>query len=266
VAPVSVTSRLAGMVPEKARVSAIRLAYLSAEPELRRLDDISGRGGVMVDVGAWYGPWSARLAARAERVIAFEPTPLHEVLRRRLPSNVEVIAAAASDQAGESEIWLPGSGTGAEGLSSLHKGDEHSVSLKIPTVRIDELGLTGVTFMKIDVEGHEVPVLHGAEDTIRRDTPRLLIEVEARFQPAERITGLVEGWGYQGWVLYRGSWRPLDGYDLEARQAQTEPTARRGLVSTALWPYPRHVNSVLFLPGGEKPGSAGRPAQAAATR
>jgi FkbM family methyltransferase len=250
----SVTSRLAARLPEKLVVSAIHLAYVRAEPELRRLDEICGRGGVMLDVGAWYGPWSARLAERADRVVAFEPTPLNEVLRRRLPDNVEVIAAAASDHRGESELWLPGTGTGTEGRSSLHKEDVHAVSIRVPTVPIDELGLTGVTFMKVDVEGHEVPALRGAEKTVRRDSPRLLVEVEARIQPIEGVVGLAEDWGYRGWVLHAGSWRPLEGFGLEARQAATLRTAERGLFRTALWPYPRYVNSVLFLPDGEVPG------------
>jgi FkbM family methyltransferase len=244
----SVTSRLAARLPEGAVVRAIHLAYQRAEPELGRLDDICGRGGVMVDVGAWYGPWSARLAARADRVIAFEPTPLHEVLRRRLPGNVEVIAAAASDQAGEAQLWLAGTGTGAEGLSSFHRRGVHAVSAVVPKIPVDDLDLPGVTFMKIDVDGHEVPVLHGAEKTIRRDAPPLLIEVEARIQPIENVVGLLRGWGYRGWVLDRGRWRPLDGFDLEARQAATTHVADRGLFRTALWPYPRYLNSVLFRP------------------
>jgi FkbM family methyltransferase len=244
----SVTSRLAQRLPEGAVVAAIHLAYQRAEPELRRLDDICGRGGVMVDVGAWYGPWSARLAARADRVIAFEPTPLHEVLRRRLPGNVEVIAAAASDRRGEAELWLAGTGTGAEGLSSFHKRGVHAVSVKVPKIPVDELELTGVTFMKIDVDGHEVPVLHGAKGTIGRDRPRLLIEVEARMQPTDNVIGLLREWDYRGWVLDAGTWRPLEGFDLEGRQAATRHVADRGLFRTALWPYPRYLNSVLFRP------------------
>jgi FkbM family methyltransferase len=251
----SVTSRLAARLPEGAVVAAIHLAYQRAEPELGRLDDICGRGGVMVDVGAWYGPWAVRLAARADQVIAFEPTPLHEVLRRRLPGNVEVIAAAASDRRGEAELWLAGTGTGAEGLSSFHKRGVHAVSAKVPKIPVDELNLTGVTFMKIDVDGHEVPVLRGAEKTIRRDAPALLIEVEARIQPIENVVGLLRDWGYRGWVLDARAWRPLDGFDLEGRQAAARHVADRGLLRTALWPYPRYLNSVLFRPAEQSGGS-----------
>src|SRR5258708_36268073 len=78
----SLTSRLAARLPESAVMSAIHLAYQRAEPELRRLDDICGHGGVMVDVGASYRPRSARLPSRAERVPALPPPPLPDIPRR----------------------------------------------------------------------------------------------------------------------------------------------------------------------------------------
>src|SRR5258708_39717714 len=61
----SLTSRLAARLPESAVMSAIHLAYQRAEPELRRLDDICGHGGVMGHLGAGDGPLCARLAPRA---------------------------------------------------------------------------------------------------------------------------------------------------------------------------------------------------------
>lgn len=97
------TSRLAARIPDKILVRAISLVYARAEPELGKLDDICGRGGVMVDVGAWYGPWSQRLARRADHLVAIEPTSRHQVLRKTLPANAEVIQAAASDHAGTGE-------------------------------------------------------------------------------------------------------------------------------------------------------------------
>ena len=97
---------------------------------------------------------------------------------------MDVIAAAASDHRGEAELWLPPSGGGSRGVSSLHRRDIHGTSIKVPLVTVDGLGLRNVTFMKIDVDGREVPVLRGAADTIRRDQPRLLVEVEER-DPAD---------------------------------------------------------------------------------
>src|SRR5262249_29250328 len=159
------------------------LAYRRAEPELRELDTVCGRGGTMVDIGGWYGPWARRLARRADRVVVIEPTRLHEVLARTLPPAAEGVAAAASDPVGMAELWLPATGGAARGVSSLRRRDVHQVSVKVPLVTVDCLGLQDVTFLKIDVDGNEVPVLRGAAETIDRDRPRLLIEVEQRIQP-----------------------------------------------------------------------------------
>src|SRR5215472_2068496 len=95
------TSRVAARVPDRVLARVIGVVYPRAEPELRRLDDICGRGGVMIDVGAWYGPWSRRLARRADRLVAFEPTSRYRILTATLPANAEVLRAAASDHAGE---------------------------------------------------------------------------------------------------------------------------------------------------------------------
>jgi FkbM family methyltransferase len=238
---------LASRLPDRALASAVSMIYGHVEPELGRLDEISGSGGVMIDVGAWYGPWSRRLARRADRLVALEPTSRHLVLRQALPSNAEVIQAAASDHTGRAELWSVGAGDGADGLSSLRKQDVHGNSVTVPVVRIDDLELTGVTFMKVDVEGHELAVLRGAAQTIQRDRPRLLLEVESRHQPIDELLSLLTEWGYEGWVLSGRSWHSLADFDLARRQAETLKVASRGMLRL-LWPYPRYVNSVLFVP------------------
>jgi FkbM family methyltransferase len=256
----TLVSRLARPMPEKLLVGLIGLAYRRFEPEIRWLDDVCGHGGTMLDIGGWYGPWTRRLRHRARRVVVIEPTPLHRVLRRTLPSRVEVIAAAASDCGGEAELWVPAADAGVRGVSSLHRRDIHGESIKVPLVRVDDLGLSQVTFIKIDVDGHEVPVLRGAEAVIKSDRPRLLIEVEQRIQPVSDVIGLMRGYGYRGWVRPGRSWVPVDRFPLIAHQARTAHVSERGLLARALWPWPRYVNSVLFLPQGQLPGDPqGRP-------
>ena len=256
----TVTSSVAAQLPEGLLVRLISFAYRRFEPEIRRADEVCGRGGTMVDVGGWYGPWARRLVRRARHVVVIEPTPLHEVLSRTLPPEVDVIGAAASDHGGEAEIWLPSPNGATRGVSSLHRRAIHRTSVTVPLVTVDGLGLRDVTFMKIDVDGHEVPVLRGAAETVRRDQPRLLIEVEQRIQPIEDVTDLLATWGYRGWVLPGRQWVPLADFPLAAQQAKTVHAADRGLARRLLWPFPRYVNSVLFLPPGQAPGAlAGGP-------
>jgi FkbM family methyltransferase len=251
-AGVGVASRLASRLPDRLLVATLAALYGRFEPELRRLSELCPRGGTALDVGAWYGPWSTRLARRAATVVAFEATPaLADILRRTVPPNVRVVGAAASDRIGEAEIWVPDS-AGPNGVNSLVKLEHHSRSLRVPTVTLDSLELTDVRFAKIDVEGHELPVLHGAEATVRRCRPRLFIELESRMQPIEPIVELLAGWGYRGFVLPGRRWLPLSEFDLVDHQRRTQHVATRGLTRRVLWPWPRYVNSVLFLPDGEK--------------
>jgi len=249
----TLTARIATRLPEGLLVRLISLAYRRFEPEIRHAGEVCGRGGTMVDIGGWYGPWARRLVRRARHVVVIEPTPLHEVLRRTLPPGVDVIAAAASDTCGEAEIWLPSPDGAAQGVSSLHRRDVHRASVSVPLVTVDGLRLRGVRFIKIDVDGHEVPVLRGAARTIQRYQPRLLIEVEERIQPVANVTSLLESWGYRGWVLPGRRWVPLEDFPLAAHQAKTVYAADRGLARRLAWPYPRYVNSVLFLPESEVP-------------
>lgn len=244
----TLTSRLAGRLPDALVARAVGATYRRAEPELGRLSELCGSGGVMIDVGAWYGPWSLRLARRADRLIAIEPTARYEVLRKILPANTDVIHAAASDEAGTGELWTVGHGNGTEGMSSMRRREIHGASMPVPLIRIDDLDTRDVRFIKIDVEGHELNVLHGAQETVRRDRPRLLVEVEERIQPVEPLIKLVAGWGYAGWVLSGRSWCALEEFDLVRRQAATVHVAKRGMMKRLIWPYPRYVNSVLFIP------------------
>lgn len=249
----TIASRVGVHLPEGLLVRLISLAYRRYEPEIRRLDEVCGRGGTMLDIGGWYGPWTRRMARRAERVVTIEPTPLHAVLQRTVPPNVEVIAAAASDHVGEAEIWLAPSGGGAEGVSSLHRREIHGVSMKVALITVDQLALDDVSFMKIDVDGHEIPVLRGAMETIKRCRPRLFIEVEERIQPVATLNELLESLDYHGWVLPGREWVPLSAFDLVAHQAKTCHVAERGLARRSLWPRPRYVNSVLYLPDDQTP-------------
>ena len=252
----TLVSRVAARLPERLLVILVSLAYRRFEPEIRRLDEVCGRGGTMVDIGGWYGPWTRRLVRRADHVVVVEPTPLHQVLRRTLPPGVD--AAAASDHRGAAGIWLPPGDEGARGVSSLHRRDIHSTSVTVPLITVDGLGLRDVTFVKIDVDGHEVPVLHGAATTIKRDQPWLLVEVEQRIQPVTDVIGLLESWGYRGWVRPGRRWVPVADFPLAAHQASTCHVSERGLLARALWPFPRYLNSVLFLPAGQQPAPHGR--------
>jgi FkbM family methyltransferase len=222
----------------------MRAIYPRVDPELASIARWVPRGGTSLDVGAWYGPWTARLLPLAGRVVTIEPNPsLAALLRASLP-RAEIVEAAASDSGGSTTLWLPDGGRGAEGLASVeHKA---GTPVQVRTITIDSLGLTGVRFIKIDVEGHEAAALRGAAVTIKRDSPALLVELETRHQAIEPVIGLLAGWGYRGSVLAGGRWLPLAEFDLAAHQRENAHVAARSLLGRLARPGACYVNSVLF--------------------
>lgn len=240
------TSGLAAMLPERLLGAAIRRAYPRVEPELARLAEFVPSGGTAVDVGAWYGPWTARLLRRAERVVAVEPTvALAAQLRSAFPT-VEVVEAAVSDHTGSATLYLPEGGA-IVGTSSLEDPTQ-GAPVPVRRITLDSLDLTDVRFVKIDIEGHELPALRGAAETVRRDRPVLLIEVEERIQPVEPLLDLLTGWGYRGYVLPDREWVPLADFDLGGHQREAIVRVGQSFARRVVWPRPRYVNSVLFRP------------------
>ncbi|MBN8616553.1 MAG: FkbM family methyltransferase [Deltaproteobacteria bacterium] len=83
--------------------------------------------------------------------------------------------AAAGDRVGEA--WLA---TGASSeLSSLASGEAPGTE-RVPITTLDalvhEAQLASVAFVKLDVEGHEIPALEGARALLSRDEPLLMLE------------------------------------------------------------------------------------------
>jgi hypothetical protein len=54
-------------------------------------------------------------------------------------------------------------------------------TVEIKAITLDSLDLNP-TFAKIDIEGHEVAMLRGSEDTMSRGRPVLLVEIDWRHQ------------------------------------------------------------------------------------
>jgi FkbM family methyltransferase len=241
---VGVRAAVARAVPRPAFAAMMRAIYPRVEVELARIATWAPRGGTAVDVGAWYGPWTARLSRLADRVVTIEPNPvLAQLVRARFPA-AQIVEAAASDHNGTARLWLPAGGRGAEGVASLEHPSEQSIT--VPRVTIDSLGLTDVRFIKMDIEGHEAAALRGAERTIRRDSPLLLLELETRHQRIEDVIGTLADWGYGGNVMPGRSWLPLDTFDLAAHQRANRHVAERGMLGRLARPTERYINLVLF--------------------
>jgi FkbM family methyltransferase len=237
-------SAAARAVPGPAFAALMRAVYPRLEPELACVASWAPRGGTAIDVGAWYGPWTAALTRLAGQVVSIEPNPeLARLVQAAFPA-ATVVEAAASDHDGQARLWLPPGGRGAEGTASLEHSSERSIIVR--RVTVDGLRLTDVRFIKMDVEGHEWAALRGAAQTIQRDSPMLVLELETRHQRIADVIGTLARWGYQGEVLDGQSWVPLPAFDLAAHQSANAHVAARGMVGRLARPRERYINLVRF--------------------
>jgi FkbM family methyltransferase len=249
----SALSTVSGLLPDKLFVAAIARAHRRFEPELGRIVASYPGSGSVLDVGAWYGPWTYWLSRRARRVLAFEPNPdVASVLESCVRANVTVRRAAASDEAGTAMLTLPDGGRGTEGRASLEGLEDGTRTVSVETLRLDDLeldamDLVDLTMIKVDVEGHERAALAGGVALIARLHPLLVVEIEERHGGIAPTVDLLAGLGYAGRVLVDDRWVPLGEFDLAAHQEQhLAETQGGGYLKIAARRGSRYVNNVVF--------------------
>ncbi|SMX58436.1 putative methyltransferase FkbM [Bradyrhizobium sp. ORS 285] len=184
-------------------------------------------GDIVCDVGANKGSflyWLARWSAPG-RVIAFEPQPdlahgLTRLCSQFALDNVVIEPRAAYSCTSRKTLFVP---EGHQPGASLLQPAERSKPIAVQTVALDDyLPATGhVSAIKIDVEGAELDVLRGAERTLRRCRPLLVVECDRRLATIDRVRqtfALLLGLGYRGEFLDRGRLLPLSAFDPEVHQ------------------------------------------------
>lgn len=136
-----------------------------------------------IDVGAHGGDVLADLLRVAPHGhhLAFEPLPhLAEQLQRRLPQ-VDVRAVALSDANGTADFAHVVDRPGWSGLRARPTPDGAAARIEtiaVPTQRLDDALPPGYApaLIKVDVEGAELQVLQGAEQTLAAHRPTLVLE------------------------------------------------------------------------------------------
>jgi len=160
--------------------------FSSAEPELLHLDLLTEKRTTAIDVGANLGLYSYKFSKIFENVHSFEINPQHSKdLIAYGAENVELHQVGLSNRNGEAVLFTPihPSGMRLESWASLEPGNCPGASRveesRVQVKRLDEFDFQKCSFLKIDVEGHEIEVLEGGIQTIARTLPRVLIEVRA---------------------------------------------------------------------------------------
>lgn len=137
-------------------------------------------GDVVVDIGAHIGQFALPAAAAGCRVLAVEASPLNAALLRASAiqngfSSLHVAQVATGDAPGTVRFQA----NGPFGHVVLDSAEGPTVD--VPAVTMDEVlqefGMAPVAFVKIDVEGSELPTMAGMANLLSRpDAPPVLVE------------------------------------------------------------------------------------------
>ena len=98
-----------------------------------------------------------------------------------------------------------------------------------------------VSFIKCDVEGHELEVLKGAIDILKTDRPNLLVEIEQRhlFEPIDTVFRFFESQSYKGYFLDKnGNLNDLKSFNVNIHQQYPPPEALEH----------QYIYNFIFLP------------------
>jgi FkbM family methyltransferase len=158
-------------------LNAKRIGGLEKETGLLK-QFIKTKDVTVIDVGANTGIYSYLMRKYSRNVHAFEPHPVLANHLKKLKS-IHSYNCALSDNNGVMSFFIP-CHTGGESiaLASLVPniyGGEKEITVSVKT--LDSFEFENVALIKIDVEGNEYNTIKGAENTIIKWKPILIVEI-----------------------------------------------------------------------------------------
>ena len=193
--------------------------------EVAMLRALASHAPLFLDVGANVGVWTVSLAAAhpAAQIYAFEPTPGEcDVLRRNLARNrlhnVTPVPMAVSAAAGQLAFQVTPTNRSIfnrllptkDTAQDLNRGRFTTArTIQVPSVRLDEFcqerHIPRIGFLKIDVEGGEVAVLHGAHHLLQRHAVEMIymeVDPDNLIEMGESIDSLAACVGEAGYRFH----------------------------------------------------------------
>ena len=170
------------------------------------------RPDLFLDVGANYGTHSLLFLAHGVTTVSFEPNASCHAYFQEICSlngvSPRLEKVAVGETNGTAELCFP---EGETWLGSIDVGTvsrlEHEMTLvrtQVPVRPLDDyldLALGKRVLLKIDAEGHEVAILRGAAELLKRVRPRVLFESWA--DEAEKRRELLALFSSSGYRLAR---------------------------------------------------------------
>jgi len=143
---------------------------------------------VCLDIGSNIGQWTRPLAKRFKSVVCFEPNPnFRECFEKNIQEkNVLLWPYGLSDKEHKAK---------QDFNSTVLQQEDGDIDCRT----LDSFGLTNVDFVKIDVDGFEIPLLNGARETLTKNDPVINIEMkrDKRTDVVVKCESILKDLGYK---------------------------------------------------------------------
>ncbi len=200
-------------------VRTLPLQSLDSEPDLKVVRWLVDPGDSTVDIGANVGDYSSFLSHAVGpegRVFSIEPVPqtfelLTQVARKLKLENLQFMNCALSDIKGSQLMEIP---TYESGLENFYQArivgepsdDSNLDRVDVATDTIDNLFLAlegEISFIKVDVEGHELACLRGGKQFLACTHCAWLIEIpgnpDEASSPSQQVFEAMLANDYEAW-------------------------------------------------------------------
>jgi len=191
------------IIPAKILINFKKIHYLRSlknfneknEPDFEVVKYIARKGDTVFDIGAnigWYTKLLSELVGETGKVISIDPTPetfliLSYCVKRLGLSNVNILNCAISNKEGVCKMEVPKYDFGGLNFYQTRITDNNKKNYLFKYFFAKTKSLDGfipcfadtVSFIKCDVEGHELAVIKGALSIISKFKPIWLIEVSS---------------------------------------------------------------------------------------
>ncbi len=244
---ISVLKKIFGKLFPKIQYARHNAQVAAADREVHLLPILCCRDSIAIDIGANQGAYVSFMRPLVRRVIAFEPLPkMLAILHRFHGDSIQTEAVVLSDKEGTVELRFPAGDYERATIDESNALDGVGVpiqTLSVPAKTLDSFGFSGISFIKIDVEGHEEAVLRGGLETLKREMPNLLIEIEERHSTGSlrRICAMLVSIGYAGYYVDGDSLLEVESFDHSRDQAAHN-------LSATGWRVGTYINNFLFFP------------------
>ena len=161
-----------------------------------------------LDIGANVGLWSRSLTKHFDQVIAFEPVSIfRDCLNKNVKStNFKVMSVALGNKETTANMNITEGNTGHTHIDPASIGTGN-----IQVITLDSLNLNNVDYIKLDCEGFEFRVIQGAEQTIKRCQPVIVVEQKPHDAYSDQYTQhaaveLLQSWGLEKLDNHNDDW------------------------------------------------------------